>query len=160
LVDTPPETTLIAPEVSNPLPTISVPEENRTPVPIEAPRDPKRSLYVTHTVIKGDTLGTIAQKYDITLATLRTMNNLGTDILSINQKITIPRINGVQYVIQRGDTLSVIASKYGIRDINSILLANDMNRSTTLSVGRKLLLPNPTKDPTKKPVIAAAPKPI
>lgn len=87
------------------------------------------------------------------------MNNLGTDILSIRQKITIPRINGVQYAVQKGDTLSTIAAKYGIKDTNLILLANDMNKGATLSIGRKLLLPNPTKDPTKKPVIAAAPKP-
>lgn len=154
LIDTPPETTLIAPEAPLPLPPT-----NTSPIPTEVPKDPKRSLYVTHTVVKWDTLWTIAQKYDIPLATLRTMNNLGTDILSIRQKITIPRINGVQYAVQKGDTLSTIAAKYGIKDTNLILLANDMNKGATLSIGRKLLLPNPTKDPTKKPAIAAAPKP-
>ncbi|MCB9807463.1 LysM peptidoglycan-binding domain-containing protein [Candidatus Peribacteria bacterium] len=148
LVDTPPETTLIAPVpspvVENPTPTSETPV-NRTP-----PADPKRALYVTHTVVKGDTISTIAQKYNIPIATLRTMNSLDSDILSINQKIVIPRINGVQYAIQRGDTLSTIAQKYGIKDINTILVANDMSRNSTLSVGRQLLLPNPTKDPTKK----------
>ena len=116
---------------------------------------------MTHTVVRGDTISTIAQKYGIPIATLRTMNNLNTDILSINQKITIPRINGVQYAIQKGDTLSTIAQKYGIADINTILVANDMSRKSTLSVGKKLLLPNPTKDPTKKPVtqVAKAPAP-
>jgi LysM repeat protein len=79
------------------------------------------------------------------------MNNLNSDILSINQKILIPRINGIQYAIQKGDTLSTIAQKYGIKDVNTILIANDMSRNATLSVGRKILLPNPTKDPTKKP---------
>lgn len=34
--------------------------------------------------------------------------------------------------------------------MNSILIANDMTQNTTLSVGKQLLLPNPTKDPTKK----------
>jgi hypothetical protein len=34
--------------------------------------------------------------------------------------------------------------------INSILLANDMSNAARLSVGKTLLLPNPTKDPTKK----------
>lgn len=155
LIDTPPETTLIAPETI-PLPVPTTNDTRPNPVPVEAPKDPKRTLYVTHTVVKWDTLGTIAQKYDIPLATLRTMNNLTTDILSIKQKITIPRINGVQYAIQKWDTLGVIASKYGIKDINSILVANDMNKGATLSVGRKLLLPNPTKDPTKKPAIVAA----
>lgn len=52
MIDTPPETTLIAPEtVPLPSPTI-----NPAPAPVEVPKDPKRSLYVTHTVVKGDTL--------------------------------------------------------------------------------------------------------
>lgn len=87
------------------------------------------------------------------------MNNLSSDILSINQKITIPRINGIQYTIQRGDTLSTIAQKYGIRDINTIIVANDMSRNAKLSVGRQILLPNPTKDPTKKPAPQVAKTP-
>lgn len=153
LVNTPPETTLIAPESLAVQPQEPLPSQKTAP---EQPKDPKRQLYVTHTVARGDTLGSIAQKYDIPVATLRTMNGLDTDILSINQKITIPRINGVQYVIQKGDTLSVIAQKYGVKDVNSILLANDMNRGSTLTVGRKLLLPNPTKDPTKKPAAQVA----
>lgn len=99
LVDTPPETTLIAPETlpaPAPLPVV-----NTATKTVEAPKDPKRALYVTHTVVRGDTLGSIAQKYDIPLGTLRAMNNLGTDILSISQKIVIPRINGVQYAVQK-----------------------------------------------------------
>ena len=87
------------------------------------------------------------------------MNNLNTDILSINQKIVIPRINGIQYAVQKGDTLSTIAAKYGINDVNTILVANDMNKGSTLSIGRKLLLPNPTKDPTKKPTQIATKTP-
>lgn len=152
LVQTPPETTLIEPE---PAP-VTEPVAEQAPEPTV---DPKRWLYVTHTVVRGDTISTIAQKYGIPIATLRTMNNLSTDILSINQKITIPRINGIQYTIQRGDTLSTIAQKYGIQDINTILVANDMSRNTKLSVGKQILLPNPTKDPTKKPAPQVAKTP-
>lgn len=152
LVQTPPETTLIEPETA-PVVTTEVEQQPEPTV------DPKRSLYVTHTVVRGDTISTIAQKYGIPIATLRTMNNLSTDILSINQKITIPRINGIQYAIQRGDTLSTIAQKYGIKDINTILIANDMGRNSTLSVGKQILLPNPTKDPTKKPAPQVAKTP-
>jgi len=57
LLDTPPETTLIAPA-----PSVS-PQETAPLVASEPPVDPKRSLYVTHTVSKGDTISTIAQKY-------------------------------------------------------------------------------------------------
>lgn len=56
-LDTPPETTLIAPA-----PSVS-PQETAPLVANEPPVDPKRSLYVTHTVSKGDTISTIAQKY-------------------------------------------------------------------------------------------------
>lgn len=148
MMDTPPETTLIAPEavVQTPVPT---PEK---PAP-SAPQDPKRSLYVVHNVVAGDTLSTIAEKYNIPMSTLRNMNSLTTDLLKINQKIVIPRINGVQYAVQKGDSLNAIANKYGIKDINTILVANDISRNTTLTVGRKLLLPNPTKDPTKKTLV-------
>jgi surface antigen/LysM repeat protein len=157
LIDTPPETTLFVPEVSVP----SSPPPADIVAPREEIKDPKLSLYVTHTVTRGDTLSTIAQKYDIPVSTIRTMNTLSTDILSINQKIVIPRINGVQYVVQKWDTLSTIASKYGVWDINTILIANDLRKGVTLSIGRKLLVPNPTKDPNKKipPKIAATPKP-
>ena len=121
-------------------------EEKPTPPTV----DKKRSLYVTHTVKKGDTLSTIAQKYTLSSDTLRSINNITGTHLSIGQKLVIPRINGVEYVIQKGDTLSTIAGKYGINDTNNILVANDMSAGNVLSVGRKLLLPNPTKDPTKK----------
>lgn len=153
VIDITPETTLIAPDPA-PLPEPTTVSAQQEP---QAIKDPKRALYVTHTVARGDTLSTIAEKYDIPVATLRMMNQLGSsDILSINQKIIIPRINGVQYVVQKGDTLSVIAQKYGVKDVNSIAIANDMSPRSTLTVGHKLLLPNPTKDPNKKPPVQVA----
>lgn len=146
LVQEAPETTLLKPETP-PILTDPNPEAEK---PESQPVDPKRWLYVSHTVVRGDTISTIAQKYGVPIATLRSMNNLNSDILSISQKLVIPRINGVQYAIQKWDTLSTIAQKYGIKDINTIVVANDMERNSTLSVGKKLLLPNPTKDPTKR----------
>lgn len=50
LVDTPPQTSLLAPE-SIPEPVVpSDVAKTASPTPAEAPKDPKRSLYVTHTV--------------------------------------------------------------------------------------------------------------
>ncbi len=69
MVDPAPETTLIVPESIAPVPAV-IPESS----PATPPEDPKRSLYVTHTVSRGDTLSTIAQRYDIPVATPRTMN--------------------------------------------------------------------------------------
>jgi|GEM_PF-1099982 len=97
LVDIAPTTTLINPD---PLPEPPV-TPSPASLPITPPKDPKLPLYVSHVVVRGDTLSTIAQKYDIPLSTLRVINNLNSDILSVQQKIVIPRINGVQYAVQK-----------------------------------------------------------
>jgi LysM repeat protein len=120
--------------------------------------DKKRPYYITHLVSKGDTISTIAQKYGVSSEVLRDMNSLSGTHLSINQQLVIPRINGVQYTIQKGDTMSTIAQKYGIKDANSILVVNDLEKGKLLTVGKQLLLPNPTKDPNKKVVVKAPEK--
>lgn len=150
IVDTEePDPVVVAPVPVNPTPVVA-PDVGERPTP---QIDKKRSLYTTHTVKKGDTISTIAEKYSFSTETIRSINNLSGTHLSIGQKLVIPRINGVQYTIQKGDTISTIAQKYGINDSNTILIANDMSTGSTLSIGRKLLLPNPTKDPTKKVAI-------
>ena len=126
---------------------IVVPAPSNTVV--TPPEDKKRSLYATHTVAKGDNLWTIAQKYNINIGTIRLVNNLSSDTLSVGQKITIPRINGVTYIVKKWDNLWAISQKYWVT-ISNILLANDMSNAARLSVGKTLILPNPTKDPTKK----------
>lgn len=132
------------------------------PIPADTPSkiidDKKRALYTTHIVRSGDNLWSIAQKYGVSLSQLRSKNNLANDRLSINQKIIIPQISGVQYSVEKWDTLITIAEKYGIKDIDTILIANDMTSGATLRVGRSLLLPHPTKDPAKKIVAQPTPK--
>lgn len=44
----------------------------------------------TYTVVKGDTLYLISQKYDISLSSLRHSNNIYTDYIDIGQVLNIP----------------------------------------------------------------------
>lgn len=46
--------------------------------------------YITYTVKNGDTLYSIAKKYNTTINTIKTTNNLTSNLLSINQKLKIP----------------------------------------------------------------------
>lgn len=46
----------------------------------------------------------------------------------------------VKYTIQEGDTLSTIAARYGVKTM-AIVEINDVERTSTLRVGRKLLIP-------------------
>lgn len=46
--------------------------------------------YITYVVKKGDTLYSIAKKYNTTVANIKKLNNLSTTILQINQELLIP----------------------------------------------------------------------
>lgn len=48
------------------------------------------STQSTHTVVKGDTLWALSQKYGVTVAAIKTANKLTTDMISIGQKLIIP----------------------------------------------------------------------
>jgi LysM repeat protein len=61
-----------------------------TVVPTE--KKPTGKTY-NHIVVKGDTLSSIARRYRISVAALKSENNLGDDALSIKQLLTIPAAN-------------------------------------------------------------------
>jgi LysM repeat protein len=84
--------------VALPEPVVDTQPAQQQTVPVI---DKKRTLYISHTVSRGETLGTIAQKYGIPTNTLKEMNGIKGTFLSIHQKLVIPRINGVQYTVQK-----------------------------------------------------------
>ena len=75
---------------------------------------------ITYTVVKGDTLSEIAEKYGTTYQTLASYNGIADpDKIYAGQVIKIPSgsssssSNVITYRVVKGDTLSKIASKYG-----------------------------------------------
>ena len=100
----------------------------------------------TYTVKKGDTLYSIAKKFNLTVNELKSINNLTTDILSIGQvlnvkpsNVDIPKIEeNIIYTVKKGDTLYAISRKYNI-PVSEIIDLNNLS-TTNLSIGQKLLL--------------------
>ena len=95
-------------------------------------------------VKSGDTLYSIAKKYGLTVDELKKMNNLSSNILSINQKLLVGNDMSTDdnydvYVVKSGDTLWGIASKYNT-SVDKIKDINNLN-SNNLSIGQKLLVP-------------------
>lgn len=86
-------------------------------------------------VKKGDTLWDIANKYNTSVNTLKSINNLSTDKLQINQKLKLP--NNL-YTVKKGDSLWKIA-KENNTTINDLIKLNGL-KSTTIQIGQKLLL--------------------
>lgn len=105
----------------------------------------------TYIVKKGDSLYSIANKYNTTVDELKRINNLTSNILSIGQILKLPsdkvsdvekEENTISYTVQKGDSLYSIARKYS----TTIDKIKDLNNLTTnlLSIGQVLLIPTNT----------------
>lgn len=96
----------------------------------------------TYTVKSGDTLSGIAQKFDITVNTIRWSNNISSkDSIKPGEHLIILPTSGVVYTVKSGDTLSGIAVKFNA-DQSDILNANDLDNADSLRTGMKLVIPN------------------
>lgn len=98
-----------------------------------------------YTVVLGDNLYQIAQKYNLTPNDIINYNNLDSSTIYPGQVLLIPaqEPNGVQlyqYTTKKNDSINLIAQKYGLtselikyyNDINSLLLAPNQKVSIPL----------------------------
>lgn len=97
---------------------------------------------ITHVVKSGEYLGKIAQKYNVTMSSIRKLNNLRSDTLKIGQKLKVSTNYKatITHKVKRGDFLGKIAANYGVT-IDSIRKTNKL-RSDTLAVGQTLIIPS------------------
>ncbi len=107
---------------------------------INLPEIKEDALNNKYTVLKGDTLYSIAKKYNISVDKLKESNNLSSNTLSIGQELTIPSSKeNIVYTVIKGDNLYSIARKNNTT-VDAIKKLNNIS-SNTLSIGQKLLLP-------------------
>lgn len=97
----------------------------------------------TYTVKSGDTLYSIANKYNTTVDELKSLNNLTSNILSIGMLLKLPTNESnsstqTTYTVQKGDTLYSIAKKFNL----SVDNLKDMNNKTDnmISIGEVLIV--------------------
>ena len=96
--------------------------------------------YEIYTVVKGDSLWLISQKYGVSVDDLIEINNLETVNLQIGDKLKIPKETTKKtYTVQSGDTLWSIAKDNNI-SVEELKLANNLT-SNLLSVGQILTIP-------------------
>ena len=104
-----------------------------------------------YTVKSGDSLWSIAKKFNLSVADLKEANGLTSSMLSIGQILKIPVIEEPQnndniYIVKSGDSLYKIAQNFDTT-VSEIMSLNNLT-NTNLSIGQRLIIPNskPTND--------------
>lgn len=104
----------------------------------------------SYTVLEGDTLSAIAERFGISVEALKAANNLVDDLIQPDQVLIIPLpsaglstvepLSGtLRHVVQAGDTLWGLASQYGV----SVEVIRQFNKLTDDQIwaGQELLIP-------------------
>lgn len=105
-----------------------------------------RDKAIVYEVQPGDSLGTIAQKFQISIATILWENNLGVNsYLHPGDKLGILPVSGLTHAIKKGDTLKKIAALYSVT-ADSIAKYNKLKADgSDLTAGEKIIIPDGVK---------------
>lgn len=102
-----------------------------------------------YVVKKGDTLYSIANKYNLTVQVLKTLNNLTSDTIQIGQVLLLKNAEvPTTYTVQKGDTLYAIANAFNTT-VQEIKTLNNLT-TNTLYIGQILNLPGQTIPPAEE----------
>lgn len=96
-----------------------------------------------YVVGSGDSIPSIAAKFDVTSNSIRWSNNLTGNSVAAGRKLWIPPVNGIVYVVKSGEDATSIAAKFNA-DRNKIVAFNDAEISG-LKTGQRILVPYGSK---------------
>jgi LysM repeat protein len=139
---------------------------------------------VVHIVKGGDSLGTIARQHGTTVATLKRLNNLKSDVVRVGQRLIVPEAgatlpepvatkpaapavpvtaaNGaLVHIVKPGESLDSIRKRYGI-SVGALATANNIADPSKIRPGQELIIPG-KKSAAAVPaagVAPAAPAPV
>lgn len=108
--------------------------------------DRLREKIIEYTVVEGDTISSIAQKFGVSEDTIRWQNKLDKKgKIKVGQTLEILPVTGVSHKVQKGDTVYSIAKKYdaspqAIVDFPYNTFTND--ETFDLAVGQIIIVPD------------------
>jgi LysM repeat protein len=132
---------------------LKVSEQATTPAPVVIPPSSTDTASI-YTIVSGDYLGKIASKYGMSVADLKKLNNLSSDLIYPGQKLKVSNnvapvvVTPVKpapvqqapstssYVIKSGDTLGKIGLQFGMK-VSELKKLNNLS-SDLIFVGQTL----------------------
>lgn len=102
-----------------------------------------RSEIIDYKVVEGDTISSIAVKFNISSDTIKWANDLTEDTIKPGQTLKILPVTGVSYVVKSGDTLKSVAKNNSAESQAIVDFPfNDVPDDFSLKVGQLLIIPD------------------
>ena len=95
---------------------------------------------ITYKVQQGDSVSTLAAKFNVSANSIRWSNNLSSDTLNPGATVLIPPAEGIVYKVKDGDTIAGIVGKFQANQ-NTFVTVNDAENGK-LSAGELVWIPN------------------
>lgn len=99
-----------------------------------------RKDIINYQVIAGDTIASIASKFNVTSESILWSNNIAGNAVAAGTKLVIPPVTGIVYTVANGDTPDSLAQKYRASK-DQIIAYNDAEISG-LKPGEQIIIPN------------------
>ena len=142
------QATVAAASTADATPTTPAPQ---SPGHDGAPATSPVSVY--HIVRANESLSTIADRYNLSVRTLRALNDMPSrhNLIRVGEKLRVreavePVVNAagqgdnIVHVVRKGDNLWMIAANYGI-PVQQLLVTNQLTRHSILRPGQRLDIP-------------------
>ncbi len=122
---------------------------------VETGTETRREI-IEYIVEPGDSLSSIAAKFDISLDTILWANDLSSrSIIKVGRELIILPVSGVVYFVKDGDILGAIAETYKGK-VEEIITFNGLSNEGDIFIGDILIIPN-GKMPSRVPYITSTP---
>jgi surface antigen len=104
-------------------------------------QDEIRNEITTHVVEPGESLWSIAKKYDLKIETVIWVNDIKDAIIQPGQELAILPVDGLIHLVEKGDTLESIALKYKA-DPEKIVAINEIFSPDEIFENQALIVPD------------------
>lgn len=111
----------------------------------------------TYVVQSGDTLSSIALKFNLSVDTLRWANSIYSDNIRPGDKLQVPPVDGVLHKVKEGESLASISDKYDLEGGEQTIVDwnLDLEPPYTLKEGMILFVPG-AKGTTPQPITSSS----